>query len=138
MFEKVLVAVDGSPAAAHAVSAAKELASLSGGQVRVVHVREFSAAPRGGRVSSEGSQEAEKIVEDTIAELVQAGVAATGIVRAARYGHVATELLDEASEWNASVILIASRGLSDLAGLVIGSTTHKVLHLGRVPVLVVR
>jgi nucleotide-binding universal stress UspA family protein len=35
-------------------------------------------------------------------------------------------------------MVLASRGLSDLAGLVIGSTTHKVLHLGHFPVLVVR
>ena len=63
---------------------------------------------------------------------------ATGNLRTALTGHVATEILDEANEWGASVIVLASRGLTDLAGLVIGSTTHKVLHLGHIPVLVVR
>jgi nucleotide-binding universal stress UspA family protein len=51
---------------------------------------------------------------------------------------VASQILEEGDEWGASVMVLASRGLSDLAGLVIGSTTHKVLHLGHFPVLVVR
>jgi len=46
--------------------------------------------------------------------------------------------LDEATESQASLIVIGSRGLSDLIGMVVGSTTHKVLHLGTLPVLVVR
>jgi nucleotide-binding universal stress UspA family protein len=33
---------------------------------------------------------------------------------------------------------LGSRGHTELVGLIIGSTTHKVLHLGTLPVLVVR
>jgi len=36
------------------------------------------------------------------------------------------------------VVVLGARGLTDLEGLVMGSTTHKVLHLGTLPVLVVR
>jgi len=57
-------------------------------------------------------------------------------------GHVAREILDEAEDEaedaHASTIVMGTRGLSDLGGIVIGSTTHKVLHLGKIPVLVVR
>jgi nucleotide-binding universal stress UspA family protein len=36
------------------------------------------------------------------------------------------------------VIVMGSRGRGDLAGLVLGSTAHKVIHLADRPVLVVR
>ena len=48
------------------------------------------------------------------------------------------EILAEAEESGASVIVMGSRGVSDLTGLLVGSTAHKVLHLGRLPVLVIR
>jgi len=43
-----------------------------------------------------------------------------------------------AREHDAGVIVMGSRGRSDLAGLVLGSTAHKVIHLADRPVLVVR
>ena len=138
MFEKVLVAIDGSPQAEHALSAAQQLASVSGGEVRVVHVREVAFVGRAGAIPTEERAEAEKLVDSAVAELTKAGLKVTGALRGGRTGHVAAELLEEANEWGASVMVLASRGLSDLAGLVIGSTTHKVLHLGQLPVLVVR
>jgi nucleotide-binding universal stress UspA family protein len=54
------------------------------------------------------------------------------------YGRAARVILELASAEGADVIVLGSRGLSDLAGLVLGSVTHKVLHLAHCPVLVVR
>jgi nucleotide-binding universal stress UspA family protein len=138
MFDKVLIAIDGSPHAAHALEAARELVSLSGGEARVVHVREVTVYTRTGALPDENRDEADKILSDALDTLKAAGVTATGTVRTQLNGPVVKEILDEADEWGASVIVVASRGLSDLAGLVIGSTTHKLLHLGRLPVIVVR
>jgi nucleotide-binding universal stress UspA family protein len=138
MFEKVLVAIDGSAQAEHALDAAQQLASLSGGEVRVVHVREVALAGRAGAVPMEEEAEAKKVVDDAVAKLAKSGLNVTGALRGGRLGHVPAQLLEEAEEWGATVMVLASRGLSDLAGLVIGSTTHKVLHLGQLPVLVVR
>jgi nucleotide-binding universal stress UspA family protein len=39
---------------------------------------------------------------------------------------------------DADVIVMGSRGLSDVRGMLVGSVTHKVLHLVHRPVLVVR
>lgn len=77
-------------------------------------------------------------MDGAVSELTKTGLRVTGSVRGGFSGHVAGELLEEAQTWGATVIVLASRGLSDLAGLVIGSTTRKVLHLGHLPVLVVR
>jgi nucleotide-binding universal stress UspA family protein len=36
------------------------------------------------------------------------------------------------------MIVMGSHGTTDLEGILLGSTTHKVLHLGNLPVFVVR
>ena len=46
--------------------------------------------------------------------------------------------MQDAKKHDASVIVMGSRGRSELAGLVLGSTAHKVIHLTDRPVLVVR
>jgi nucleotide-binding universal stress UspA family protein len=73
-----------------------------------------------------------------VTDLVSAGVKATGIVRSSLTAFVALEILKEAEECGASVIVMGCRGVSDLTGLIVGSTAHKVLHLGELPVLLVR
>ncbi len=138
MFDKVLIAVDGSTHAGRALEAGAELVSLAGGEARVVHVRDVEVHSRSGEIADENRDEASEIVDGALATLKEHGVAATGNVRTSLNSHVVREILDEADEWGATVVVMASRGLSDLVGLVIGSTTHKILHLGHLPVLVVR
>ena len=138
MFEHILTVLDGSPHDAKTIAASKELALFSGGQVRVVHVREGHFIGRAGFVPSEEHDEASRVVDRAVADLVDAGVQATGTVRASLTGLVATEILAEAEETGASVIVMGSRGVNELTGLLVGSTAHKVLHLGWLPVLVTR
>jgi len=138
MFEHILTALDGSSHDTKTLAATKELAQLSGGQVRVVHVREGHFIGRAGFVPSEEHEDASQVVDRAIAYLVDAGANATGTVRASLSGLVVAEILAEAEESGATVIVMGSRGVSDLTGVLVGSTTHKVLHLGRLPVLVCR
>jgi len=67
-----------------------------------------------------------------------AGVDAQGEVREALHGHAAREIVEDAKKHDAGVIIMGSRGRSDIAGLMLGSTAHKVIHLTDRPVLVVR
>jgi nucleotide-binding universal stress UspA family protein len=138
MFEHILVAVDGSEHDRLVLEATKELARQSEGTVRVVHVRDGDFVGRAGFIPREEHDESSKIVDQTVAAIVASGVKATGTVRSSLANLVALEILEEAEECGASVIVMGSRGVSDLKGLLVGSTTHKVLHLGRLPVLVVR
>lgn len=138
MFEYILTALDGSPHDTRTLAATKELAKLAGGQVRIVHVREGHFIGRAGFVPNEEPDEAAQLVDRAVADLVDAGVKATGTVRASISGLVVAEILAEAEECGASVIVMGTRGVNDLTGLLVGSTAHKVLHLGRLPVLVTR
>jgi len=138
MFEKMLVAVDASERRESTVKAAADLAKISGGEVEVLHVREGHFIGRAGAVPDEGGEEAQEIVDESVATLKNAGVNVTGKLTGALHGRVAREILDEAEASGASMIVMGSHGTSQIEAALIGSTTYKVLHLGNLPVLVVR
>jgi nucleotide-binding universal stress UspA family protein len=138
MYEKVLVAIDRSENSKRALAAAHELASLSDGEVRVLHLREQEVIPRMGLVADESPEEAHLWLESAVDELRNAGVKATGEVRNTIYGQAAREIVADAVLHGVGVIVMGSRGRSDLTGFLLGSTAHKVIHLTDRPVLVVR
>jgi nucleotide-binding universal stress UspA family protein len=138
MYEKILVAIDHSVASDRALAAAKELAGLSKGEVWVVHLREREVIPRLGLVPTEEGNEAEDEVKAAVSALAEAGVTAHAEVADVLFGRAAQEIVDLAKQHDVGVIVMGSRGRSDLTGLVLGSTAHKVIHLTDRPVLVVR
>jgi nucleotide-binding universal stress UspA family protein len=138
MYERVLVAVDHSDVAQRALAAARDLALLSKGEVWVLHLREREVIAQMGDVPSESAADAGSPVSAAVEELTKAGVTAHGEVRDTTFGHAAREIMEDAKEHDVGVIVMGTRGRSDLAGLVLGSTAHKVIHLADRPVLVVR
>jgi nucleotide-binding universal stress UspA family protein len=138
MYERLLVAVDHSEVSGRVLAAASELALLSKAEVWVLHLREREVIPRMGLVPTESDAEAASAVEAAVAELTAAGVNASGEVRDTVFGHAAREIVEDAGEHNAGLIVMGSRGRGELTGLVLGSTAHKVIHLTDLPVLVVR
>jgi nucleotide-binding universal stress UspA family protein len=138
MYERVLVAIDHSEMTKTALAAARDLASLSNGEVWVLHLREREVMPRMGLVANETPDEAGLLVQKAVDELLSAGVKATGEVRNTIYGQAAREIVADARLHDVDVIVMGSRGRSDLSGLILGSTAHKVIHLTDRPVLVVR
>jgi nucleotide-binding universal stress UspA family protein len=138
MYEKLLVAVDHSKVTERVLSAAKDLATLSSGEVWVLHLREREVLPRGGMIATETPDEAQTNVDAAVEELTRAGIKAHGVVRTTTYGYAAREIVEDAKALDVSAIIMGSRGRGDLAGLVLGSTAHKVIHLADRPVLVVR
>ena len=138
MYEKLLVAVDHSDITERVLAAARDLALLASAEVWVLHLREREIMPRAGLIATETTDEAQANVDAAVAELTDAGVKAHGIVRNTIYGYAAREIIAEAKAEDVSAIIMGSRGRGDLAGLVLGSTAHKVIHLADRPVLVVR
>lgn len=138
MYDKVLVAIDHSTTSDRVLAAVKELAGLSKGEVWVLHVREREVIPRLGLVPTEEATEAEDKVKAAASALAEAGITAHAEVADVLFGQAAREIVDMAKQHDVGVIVMGSRGRSDLAGLVLGSTAHKVIHLTDRPVLVVR
>ena len=139
MYDRILVAVDHSEISDRAVVAARDLALLSKGEVWVLHLREREMGPKTGvLVPDETTDEADAEVASSVEVLSQAGVKAHSRVRNTIFGYAAREIMNDADEVNADVIVLGSRGRGELAGLLLGSTAHKVIHLSDRPVLVVR
>ena len=137
-YKSLLVAVDHSEITGRVLGAARDLASLSDGEVWVLHLRERELMPKAGLIAKESPDEAQATVDAAVEELTKTGITAHGEVRNTIYGYAAREIVDDAIEHDVSVIVMGSRGRGDLAGLVLGSTAHKVLHLADRPVLVIR
>jgi nucleotide-binding universal stress UspA family protein len=137
MYERVVAAIENSESTGRVLAAARELALLSGGEVWVLHVRERSASKYGG-TEAETASDARQEVDAATAALADAGVKAHGGTRHTLIGCAAKEIIASAAEHEAGVIVTGSKGHGDLAGLLLGSTTHKVIQLADRPVLVVR
>ena len=139
MYDKILLAVDHSEISDKAVSAARDLALLSEGEVWVLHLREREIATRTAMViADETVDEAKASVDAIVEKLAAAGVKAHGEIRSTLFGYAGREIVDDAIRHGVDVIVMGSRGRGDLAGLILGSTAHKVIHLADRPVLIVR
>jgi nucleotide-binding universal stress UspA family protein len=138
MYERILVAVDKSAHSDHALAAARDLAALSKGEVWVLHLQEREVIPRMGQVPIESDAEAETPVDAAVKLLTDAGITAHAEVRETVFGHSAKEIIADAKLHDVGLIVMGSRGRTDMTGLVLGSTAHKVIHLSDRPVMVVR
>ena len=139
MYDKILVAVDHSEHSDRAIAAARDLAALSKGEVWVLHLRERERGVKTGVLTpDETMDDANAKVASAVEALTAAGVKAHGEVRNTIFGYAAREIVADAQEIGADVVVMGSRGRGDLAGLLLGSTAHKVIHLSDRPVLIVR
>ena len=141
MFEKLLVALDGSEPSKRALAAATELARLANAEVHIVHIAESEMLMGGGGFSGgdvlEGSRGALSIADAAVADLKQAGIDATSTVERGMVGSVAAEILRIAEEGKCTMVFIGVKGESKIRALLVGSVTNKIVHLSKVPVVVV-
>ena len=137
MYDKVLVAIDESEPATHALEDAAGLAALSKGSVQVVHVREHVTA-RGASWYVTDEEDARALVDGAVTRVRDRGVDASGVVLHGTQGRVADTIWDQAETWGADVVVLGSHGRTALGGILLGSVANRVIHLARGPVLVVR
>ena len=135
MFKHILVAIDDS-SDSQAMPAAIEVASQFNSEIIVLHVSEHD---RGRAVvySLETPAEATVMVGDAVKQLRALGRAAKGQVRDVAAGHVAKAIVETAEANGIDLIVMGSRGLSDVQALMLGSVSHEVMHATAMPVLVV-
>ena len=139
MYDRILVAVDHSEMSDRAVRAARDLAVLSKGEVWVLHLREREMGAKTGVLRiDETTEDANAQVAASVEVFAEAGVKAHGEIRNTIFGYAAREIINDAIEVDADIIVMGSRGRGDIAGLLLGSTAHKVIHLSDRPVLVAR
>ena len=134
---RILLAIDASPSCREAAIAALALARLGSGVVDVLHVCEVRRCGRGA-VVGESPKEAEAVLGPTVAELRNSGVMARAQIRVAVTHRVAEQILCEAREIAADVIVIGESGRSRLRGLWDPRVGAQVVRQAPCPVLVAR
>lgn len=107
MFNRVVVATDGSESAEAAVSFTIALAQQHGAIVRVVHVNELLVGGRG--VAAESELEAMDVVDSAVARLRGAGVDADGVHHLANCFTVPDRISVAAQDFGADVIVFGSK-----------------------------
>jgi nucleotide-binding universal stress UspA family protein len=132
---RILFATDGSVGSRAAEMAVASLAARQNGSatdILVLHVAES------GRWAGETERDARELVGGVVADLAALGLAARGDVRHAASGRISEAIVKAAGEYRPELIVMGSRGRSDVGGLFLGSVSHGVLAAVDCPVLLVR
>jgi len=137
MFNNIVVAIDGSWCSREALPVAIEVAKKFDAKLFVIHVAEHDRG-RAAAYVIESPAEQTRLVAEAVKEAHEAGVKARGELVDRAAGHVANAIVDAAAKEGADLIVMGSRGLSDTAGVFLGSVTHRVMQLVDTPVLVAR
>jgi nucleotide-binding universal stress UspA family protein len=137
MFDKVILAVDGSPESLKAAELVEALADRFKGEIVVMHVREVSYSG-----AASWAPEWTPSLEEGMAKLTNGlqsrGARARSEVRDGVRGHEAKTITDLASEIGADLIVMGSKGRSRVAGFVLGSVAGSVVRSAPCPVLIAR
>jgi len=140
MFEEILLAVDGSE---HALNAARMASDLA----RAMHTRILRIVVAFERIPSYlGEPNMQAAIQNRLKEaeeVLQKAVQAVGNVSAeirteSIEGDPAEAILEVAKTHKSDVIVIGARGVGRLTGLLLGSTSQKVVAHAPCPVLIVR
>ncbi|MGD0715210.1 MAG: universal stress protein [Gaiellaceae bacterium] len=136
MPSSIVVGFDGSACALAALDKAVELARLDGSRIVIVFAFEIPAAYGGetGDYRRAVRQLAEQAAAKAAERVAQAGVEHEVDLIPER---PAEGLVHAAERHGASLIVVGTHGEHPLAGAILGSVPHKLLHVSRVPVLVV-
>ena len=121
-------------------AAAASFGAATGGRLRVVHVRMWDPAVRGGgaRFYLETSEEATAVLERALTSVWERGVAASGVIVDAPRQRLARAIAIQAQAWRAEVLVVARRPRTALGALVLGSLPEKLMREASCPVLVLR
>jgi len=140
---KLLIAVDGSDHARRAVEAAAHLATQGAAvEATLVHVREspayYGELPPFDYKSIESGlrQRQNTLLEAALAHARNSGLRT--VATQAAEGQAAQEIVRLAADRGADCIVMGTRGMNALGGLLLGSVAQRVVHLAAVPVMLVK
>lgn len=132
MFKTIVVAIDGSEQASHALATACDIADKYKAAVHLVHSPELETtaiavgsgavaiAPEPEKIAEAGKHVMEQAVKQAEAQGCKPAECIIG------NGDPAEEILQQAEKSKADLIVTGRRGLGGLASLLLGSVSHKV------------
>ena len=138
MFEKIMVATDGSDNANAAVSYAAELAKKVGARnVLLIHICPGCTADID--VDETNREAAEAIVSEAAGAFASSGAKIlTQVVIDYPPEAIGTAIVDVAVKEAADLLVVGSRGLSEFRGMLLGSVSNRIVQRATCPVLVIK
>ena len=130
-YNRILLPVDGSEHSMHAVAHAVSLVR-EGGEIVVATV----LPPIPNVIGGDARKDASLITQPVMDVIAKDNIACREKI--VLHTSTAEGIIETAEDMKCDLIVMGSRGRSDIEGLLLGSVTHKVLTLATVPVLVVR
>ena len=147
MFETIVAGVDGSEASDKAIRIACDMAQKYGAELHLVHSPQpetavYATAAVAGfpavaemPTQEELDQAGEEVMKMAVALATEAGQG--GVQTHMLRGDPADQLIACAERIGADLIVTGRRGLGNLAGLVLGSTSQRIMHHAKCAVLTV-
>ena len=138
MFNRIIVAIDGSEHSNRAVSCAQELTERFGASLWLVHAYPQTSDLRSyeqfGKLIARRKQAGQSILDKARKIL---GEINCEINEELLEGPEAEAILSVAEIQKVDLILIGTRGLGSLEGMLLGSVSRKVIHHASCPVMLV-
>ncbi|WP_354683502.1 universal stress protein [Cupriavidus necator] len=146
MYQRILLAVDGSRSSDLALSQAVIIARATGAEVKVLYVVDdsdvyFEASYFDPRELVENlTTHGRKALDAATARLGEAGIRNTTKLdeKPVAPGRISSTIVAEADAWNADLIVMGTHGRRGVRRLLMGSVSEGVLHKTIKPVLLVR
>lgn len=145
MYEKILVAVDGSPTSLRGLEEAIKVAKVMRAQLKLVHVvnevviaAEYVPSAYYEPVLVSLRDSGTKVLEQAVAVARRADVPCEPSLVEMLGGRVADEIVKQAKAWPADLIVLGTHGRRGLKRLAMGSDAELVLRQSPVPVLLIR
>jgi nucleotide-binding universal stress UspA family protein len=144
VFERVMIAVDGSKTSARALEVGQALARQVGAAVALVHVLDLAKGftPEFGIADTaiiDGLRVAGLEVLDRYSRAISPA-GESGVIPVARFlreGDPASEIVTAADEWRADVIVIGTHARGPVVRFLLGSTAEAVVRRAHCPVLTI-
>ena len=138
MMKNILVPVDGSEGADRAIEKAVMLAEICGAKLNFLYVANINQLAINAVLSDailDSVTKAGNVILDRALEMVPAGVAKESF---SDTGSPAVVILDFAESNDIDLIVMGSRGLGVVKGVLLGSVSQYVVEQSKCPVLVVK
>lgn len=136
--KRIIVAIDGSDASVHAGEMAIEIAKVTGGEITLVYSVVHQALPSEVPFAADRTLEDALKIGDLMLEQVAAKLGDARLKRMCLSGSAAESVVDFAEAENADLIVVGSKGRGAVSRVLVGSTTDRIVHISKRPVLVVR
>ena len=145
MYKRILVAVDGSATALRGLDEAIKVAKGTGGQLLLVHIvsdivvtADYVPSVYYERIIESLRDSGAKLLEEAGLRARRADVASERLLLETAGTRVADEIVKQAKQWPADLIVMGTHGRRGFQRLVMGSDAELVLRASTVPVLLVR